>query len=542
MVMSVPFRRRRTRMDVDNSNSVSNVNNLDQTSFFVSNDSSLLRNPFETLPYQSSNDLINSLVENIFGNFTLQSLPSEDLLFGGRINRNKDLMIDVDELFKQDKPRESQPTDNFKVDREIQITSFIEQKPKFVESVQSSPEPKIQNELNPTNAILETEQFKPETKKEPLVFSSVEYATELDDLQKLNPPVIKLTPDSNEITPDDIVVSSEEIVEELKQTQPSTTIRPVPITPLPTTPRPITRHSQGLNRAKFNYVFRLGERELVKSRYSKIVNPERTGTLTTQVPKRIFQQKRKPLPKLIEQPKLVVKDFQEHITRVNLQDTSKVLVQPQLEIKQKESKQQPVPELNNPRIILGEFPITIEQQYPKFISYPRERKPEVIQPKLKEIAQNDAKTTVIDYSTAEEYQPADQTSNTVDQEQLVNVRPTIQYQHEVVHSKSTPAKEIESVNLKTPPSDLSNVDDWFDAERILIDSDINTKLPDEQAPKPNLPNDEKLFGVKSPVEKQNPPIASNKPNRRQAPRLEDSLVKIISLPNYRFYLGKRSNF
>lgn len=60
-----------------------------EPTFLVSNDSSLLRNPFESKPYKSNDEVINTLIANIFGNFSLQSLPPAELLFGSKPTTNR---------------------------------------------------------------------------------------------------------------------------------------------------------------------------------------------------------------------------------------------------------------------------------------------------------------------------------------------------------------------------------------------------------------------------------------------------------------------
>ncbi|UXI19063.1 hypothetical protein NH340_JMT05006 [Sarcoptes scabiei] len=76
----------------------------------IGNDSQLLTNPFSSAPYQSSNDFINTLIQNVFSDLTLQSLPPEEILFGKlpiRSNSNSNqssssssiFQLNTDEIF-----------------------------------------------------------------------------------------------------------------------------------------------------------------------------------------------------------------------------------------------------------------------------------------------------------------------------------------------------------------------------------------------------------------------------------------------------------
>ena len=48
----------------------------------IQNNTLFLSNPFAATPYKSNTETINSLIANIFGNLSLQSLPPEELIFG----------------------------------------------------------------------------------------------------------------------------------------------------------------------------------------------------------------------------------------------------------------------------------------------------------------------------------------------------------------------------------------------------------------------------------------------------------------------------
>lgn len=72
-----------SELETSASDRISSVNGRNTTT-----NQTLISNPFSSAPYQSSNDIINSLIQNIFSDLTLQTLPPEELIFGKLNNVN----------------------------------------------------------------------------------------------------------------------------------------------------------------------------------------------------------------------------------------------------------------------------------------------------------------------------------------------------------------------------------------------------------------------------------------------------------------------
>ncbi|XP_027198551.2 uncharacterized protein LOC113792807 [Dermatophagoides pteronyssinus] len=134
-----------------NFNQSNNFSLLTEESRTSGNDSHSISNPFASSPYRSSNDVIESLIKNIFSDLTLQSLPPEDVLFGKLPERDSKVDLDPAIIFgniTQSDQRSSielnqSPPQN-ELASQFQSQPSPQLQPQFESQFQSQPSPQLQ--------------------------------------------------------------------------------------------------------------------------------------------------------------------------------------------------------------------------------------------------------------------------------------------------------------------------------------------------------------------------------------------------------------
>ena len=110
-------------------NSNRNFSLLTEESRTSGNDSHPISNPFASAPYRSSNDVIESLIQNIFSDLTLQSLPPEEVLFGKLPEPDPQKQLDPAIIFGNRTEPEQQPPIEFNQPRQVEPESQFQTQP-----------------------------------------------------------------------------------------------------------------------------------------------------------------------------------------------------------------------------------------------------------------------------------------------------------------------------------------------------------------------------------------------------------------------------